>query len=178
MTARKVSLLLGVPLCVAGLALLAGTGTSTLPAAAGGAAPPQKKKAIVFSAHVLECPARGPLGQPHGLDTMAAGAVAHDFATAWWEHNRQAALALSDPGFRTKARALTQGPRQPPPGVTVSRVTGIGHLRVAGGIAARCGVALLPAIRVVTVRVLHGGTVTAGIYVIRRPRGYLVWAVR
>ena len=176
MSARSASLLRGLPLFAAGLAVLAGSGGGQpVEAAVHGAI---KNEAIIFSSHPLVCPAHGPLATPQGPEAAMAGETALAFVSSWWQHWPKAAVALSDPGFRDTARRLATGPRQPPPGVTIVRITGIGHDPAAPGLALHCGEDLLPAVRIVTVRVLHGGTITAGIYLVRRPSGYLVWAVR
>jgi hypothetical protein len=168
--------MLGLPLFAAGLAVLAGSGGGSPVQAA--TSQNAQDQSIVFSARPLLCPSHGLLGTPNGPEADQAGAVAKAFVSAWWEHRPQAAVAVSDPAFHDAARRLASGPRHPPPGVSVVRITGIGHDPAGPGLALHCGKALLRSVRIATVRVLHGGTITAGIYLVRRPSGYFVWAVR
>lgn len=180
MTARSVSLLVGLPLFAASLGVLAGSGGGSRVEAATATAPHRTSPnhAIVLTPHPLTCPSHGLLGTPRGPEADKAGAVARAFVSAWWQHEPKAAVAVSDPVFRQAARRLATGPRRPQPGVRVVRVTGLAHDPAGPGLALHCGKPVLESARIAVVRVLHGSTITAGIYLIRRPGGYRVWAVR
>ena len=121
------------------------------------------------------CPTRGVF--EHALvssDSLAASAVARAFAADWFGHRPAAAMALADPVFVNDARQEAEGPRLPIAHYVATRVTPLvrGRFKLY-----RCGDAVDRA--ALAVDVTRAGTnVGATIWVVKRPQGFRVWAVR
>lgn len=121
------------------------------------------------------CPTGGVFERARvGRDALAAGAVARAFAADWFGHRPAAAMALADPVFVNDARQQADGPRLPTAHFLVARVIPLVH----GSIPLyRCGLEVDRA--ALAVDVTRAGTnVGATIWVVKRPQGFRVWAVR
>jgi hypothetical protein len=98
------------------------------------------------------------------------------FAAAWWGGSGAAAVEYADVGFRAEASSLAQGYLAEHWSV-LARVVPLGHGDDAREIAHLCGAAVVAATIAVDVRRSGKPTVTR-LYLLRRPQGYLVWAIR
>jgi hypothetical protein len=106
-----------------------------------------------------------------------AGDVARRFVTAWWSRDGATAFALADTSFRGDAGVLADGENRGSPTFVVSSVGPLGHGTEGDTIARVCGPDVLPAVVAVSV---HGSKAAIGarIYLVLRPQGFRVWAVR
>ena len=166
---------LGAVLAVMAMFVLVSvSGVSQRPATASPPGPPTPVSLVPPS----PCPKGGKLENTVvGRDSLAAGVVARAFAADWFGHRPAAAMALADPVFVNDARQHASGPRLPMAHYLVERVTPLvlgTHDQVP---LYRCGQAVAHA--ALAVDVLRAGTTLgATIWVVKRPQGFRVWAVR
>ena len=167
--------LLGSMLAVAAMFVLVSVGgVAPRPATAAPPGPPVPVALVPPS----PCPKGGTfLAASVSTDAIAAGAVARAFAGDWFGHRPAAAMALADPVFVNDARERAAGARLPMARFLVERVSPL----VGGSNGQiplyRCGRAVAHA--ALAVDVLRAGTTLgATIWVVKRPHGFRVWAVR
>ncbi len=121
------------------------------------------------------CPA--PSDVPAATVTLDARRVAHRFAGAWSAGSAEGMVGLSDPVFRGRARGLSLVAGGPGSAAR-ARVVGIGHDPLAGPLGRRCGPQALTLMRVVQLRGTSVSRSTLQVYVVWRPDGSRVWALR
>ena len=128
-----------------------------------------------------------PDASPQQGDVVAHDAVSVDrpadstaaaFVQAWWSGNSSLAQTLSDPIFRTQADAMARSARRMNTGRAFAevRVTGLGPGRLATDVRQECGDAALRAMR--TAVTMSPGGRPVRLFMVLRPTGYVVWAVR
>jgi hypothetical protein len=170
---RRLTPGLGISFAVAVLALLV--------VAPGGSAPGQRGPAQRANAgppsqarFVGRCPAEGPMRVARPSQYPRAQFAAIRFAEAWWGGSGAAAVEHADGGFQAEASSLAEGNLGRQFSVN-ARVAALGHGRDAAEIAHLCGTDVLAATVAVDVR-RSGKSAVTRLYMIHRPRGYLVWA--
>jgi hypothetical protein len=172
---RRLTAGVGMCFAVAALALLAlapgGPVSSRSQAAAG------PFQATAGAPRVVgRCPAEGSLREARPAERPRAQLAAIRFASAWWGGSGAAAVEYADVGFRAEASSLAQGYLREGWSVQ-ARVVPLGHGDDAREIAHLCGSAVVAATVAVDVRRSGKLTVTR-VYLVHRPKGYLVWAIR
>lgn len=122
------------------------------------------------------CPA--PSAVPAATVTKQARQVASRFVAAWAAGAGAVMVELAEPTFRGRTRglALVSGGPVANAKAAVS-VSGIGHDPLAGPLGERCGPLALTLMRIVGFRQAATGSV-ARVYVVWRPDGSRVWALR
>jgi hypothetical protein len=159
---------------VAMFVLVSVTGVAPRPATASPPGPPVPVSLVPPS----PCPKGGALEHADvGRDSLAAGVVAREFAADWFGHRPAAAMALADPVFVNDARQHARGPKLPIAHYIVERVTPLvlgTHDEIP---LYRCGEAVARAALAVDV-VREGTSLGATIWVVKRPHGFRVWALR
>jgi hypothetical protein len=167
--------LLGSVLAVAAMFVLVSvSGVTPRPATASPPGPPVPATLVPPS----PCPAGGTFVRASvSTDAIAAGDVARAFAADWFGHRPAAAMALADPVFVNDARQHAEGPRLPKARFLIERVQPLvvgpnGEIPLY-----RCGRDVDQAALAVDV-VRAGTTLGATIWVVKRPHGFRVWAVR
>ena len=166
---------LGAVLAVVAMFVLVSVGgVAQRPATAAPPGPPVPAVLVPPS----PCPKGGTFERAEvGRDSLAAEVVARAFAADWFGHRPAAAMALADPVFVNDARQHAEGPRLPIAHYLVERVQPLvvgpnGEIPLY-----RCGHAVDQAALAVDV-VRAGTTLGATIWVVKRPQGFRVWAVR
>jgi hypothetical protein len=164
----------GASFAVGALALLAvAPGGSITPRSQAAAPPP----AAATGARVVgRCPAEGPLRLARPQQRPAAQLAAIRFASAWWGGSGAAAVEHADVGFRAEVSALAEGYPNRSWSV-LARVASLGHGDDAREIAHLCGPEVVAATVAVDVRKSSRSTTTR-LYLLHRPKGYFVWAIR
>ena len=119
----------------------------------------------------------GAVGRPGRHCHPDARRVAHRFAGAWSAGSAEGMVGLSDPVFRGRARGLSLVAGGPGSAAR-ARVVGIGHDPLAGPLGRRCGPQALTLMRVVQLRGTSVSRSTLQVYVVWRPDGSRVWALR
>ena len=176
---RRLTICLGVAVAVAAFALLM---------VAPGERPEAETDGTGGETAGPSCPAEGPTLPAPGSSAEAAELVALEFASAWWSGDHDTVAALADRGLAddvgrldAAAQAAAAADSGAVPDVArlpiVDRVAPVGHNPQARALAFRCGPELMPALLVVTVHP-SGGRQRSDQYLVRRPQGYRVWAVR
>ena len=159
---------------VAMFVLVSVSGVSQRPATASPPGPPTPVSLVPPS----PCPKGGRLERAVvGRDSLAAGVVARSFAADWFGHRPARAMALADPVFVNDARERAAGRKLPMAHYLVERIQPLvlgTHDQIP---LYRCGEAVAQATLAVDV-VRAGTSLGATIWVIKRPQGFRVWAVR
>jgi hypothetical protein len=169
---RRTTVLLGVAVAAAAMVLVVAAGrTGRQPAAAADGGVPVAADRVVG-----RCPADGPLAPVAADDRGGAARVAVRFTRAVWQGEGGQAVALADGNFRREASSLAEGNIGSRVGV-LARVVSLGHGEDAREIAHLCGTDVLPSVVVTEVRRV-GTTSGSLLYLVHRPDGFRVWAIR
>jgi hypothetical protein len=175
MVGWRFRVLLGSVLAVAAMFVLVSANSVTpRPATASPPGPPVAVSLVPPS----PCPKGGTFERASvSSDSFTAGDVARAFAADWFGHRPAAAMALADPVFVNDARQHATGPRLPLAHYLVERVSPLvvgTHSQIP---LYKCGRKVAHA--ALAVDVLRAGTTLgATIWVVKRPHGFRVWAVR
>jgi hypothetical protein len=169
---RRTTVLLGVAVALAAMVLVSAAGRSghQRAAAADGGVPAPSDRVVG------RCPADGQLAPVSPGDRGAAAHAAVRFTTAVWQGEGGEAVALADGNFRREASSLAEGNLGTNVGV-LARVLSLGHGEDAREIAHLCGPDVLSSVVVAEVRRV-GATSGSLVYLVRRPAGFRVWAIR
>ena len=128
-----------------------------------------------------------PTATPQQGDTVAHAAVSVDrpadstaaaFVQAWWSGESSLAQTLSDPIFRRQAGAMARSALRMNTGDASAgvHVAGLGAGRLATDVRQACGEGALRAMR--TAVTMSPGGRSVRLFLVLRPTGYVVWAVR
>src|SRR3954451_226628 len=172
---RRVTLGVGASFAVAALGLLAvapGGPITSRSQAANAPVPAQAAGDRVIG----RCPAEGPLRAAKPSERPSAQLAAIRFASAWWGGSGAAAVEHADAGFRAEASALAEGYPNRSWSV-LAKVAPLGHGDDAREIAHLCAPDVVAATIAVDVR-KSGRSTPTRLYLLHRPAGYLVWAIR
>ena len=171
---RRLTPGLGISFALAALTLLAVAPGSSGPGR--GDSIPGAVPGSTAARYVGRCPAQGPLRPARPAERPRAALAAIRFSEAWWGGSGAAAVEHADAGFRAEASSLAEGNLGHQFSVS-ARPTALGHGEDASEIAHLCGPEVLVATVAVDVRRSDRPNITR-LYMIHRPTGYFVWAIR
>jgi len=158
---RRLTPGLGISFALAALTLLAVAPGSSAPGRSDSI--PGAVPGSTAARYVGRCPAQGPLRPARPAERPRAALAAIRFSEAWWGGSGAASsLAEGNLGHQFSVFA---------------RPTALGHGQDASEIAHLCGPEVLAATVAVDVRRSDKPNVTR-LYMVHRPAGYFVWAIR